>query len=535
MAEKRKYPDLHQHLEALEKEGLLLRIKRQINKDTELHPLVRWQFRGGLAEKERRAWLFENVVDCKGRHYSYPVAVGALAGSRYIYAVGMGCPVEEIDSKWAHALANPIEPVLVDSGPVHEEVIQGEALTRPGDGIERFPVPISTPGFDNGPYFTCAHWLTKDIETGIRNTGNYRGQIKSPTRIGFNVGQQQDGYFHWKKCLDKGIPLEGALIVGAPPSVSYAGVQKIPYGVDELTVAGGLVGEPIRLVKCKTVDLEVPAEAELVIEGIMPTDCIEPEGPFGESHGFIHPRRYNAFMDVTCITHRRDMVFVSFISQVTPSESSLIKKLGYEPLFMKFLREEGNIHSLKRVVLYEPLVNLRKLIILSMDKEKAPEAEVWRALHLASTFHSGVGKIVIAIDDDLDPENLDAVMWAMAYRMRPHKDIQIMSGMLKGHGPPFSRHDRVTGAPVADDSHLLINALLKEPFPPVSLPKKEFMENAKKIWEELGLPELRPESPWFGYSLGDWDEELEEEASLALKGEHYKTGEKLAGQRVPSK
>ena len=88
------------------------------------------------------------------------------------------------------------------------------------------------------------------------------------------------------------------------------------------------------------------------------------------------------------------------------------------------------------------------------------------------------------------------------------------------------------GEEKANDSGLLINAILKEPFPPVSLPKREFMENALKIWNELELPPLTPQAPWFGYSLGQWDEELEAEAELALKGEHYKTGEKLKGRRV---
>ena len=114
--------------------------------------------------------------------------------------------------------------------------------------------------------------------------------------------------------------------------------------------------------------------------------------------------------------------------------------------------------------------------------------------------------------------------------------MEILRYQEKGHGPPFvysaKGHDVVSYSEKAEDSALLINAMLKEPFPPVSLPKKEYMEKALKIWRELDLPEIRPQSPWFGYSLGQWDEELEEEAALALKGEHYKTGEKLKGRRV---
>src|SRR5438552_11585657 len=102
--------DFQRHLAALEEKGLLVRIDRPINKDTELHPLARWQFQGGLLESERRAFLFTNVVDSSGRRYDMPVAVGALAANAEIYAVGMGRPVEEIGAAWTDALARPIAP-----------------------------------------------------------------------------------------------------------------------------------------------------------------------------------------------------------------------------------------------------------------------------------------------------------------------------------------------------------------------------------------------------------------------------------------
>src|SRR6266480_6409610 len=103
----RGYADLHEHLEALRKAGLLITVERPINKDTEMHPLVRWQFRGGIEEKDRKAFLFTNVVDSKGRKYDIPVLVGGLAANREIYRIGIGCPFEEIDSRWVAAAARP--------------------------------------------------------------------------------------------------------------------------------------------------------------------------------------------------------------------------------------------------------------------------------------------------------------------------------------------------------------------------------------------------------------------------------------------
>ena len=533
--EGRKYRNLHQHIELLEQKGLLIRVDREMNKDTEIHPLVRWQYRGGLAEKDRKAFYFSNVVDSKGKKYDIPVVVGALAANPEVYCTGVGCEPDEVGQVWAEAIANRIPSELVSQVACQEVVVQGDELDGEGNGTDRFPIPISTPGFDNAPYSTCSHWFTRDIETGIRNVGNYRGQMKGRRRVGlFPCGLGQDVQMHWEKAKAKGQPLEAALVIGAPPVVSYAAVQKVPYGVDEISVAGGLVGQPIPVVKCKTVDIEVPADAEIVIEGKISTEFLEPEGPFGESHGYMHPRQINPFLEVTCITHKKYPIYVSWISQVTPSESSVVKKVGYIPLFFNHLRNVCSLKTVRRVVLHEPLTNLRKFIIIQM--EKPSEAEVWRALFAASSFHQGVGKIIVAVDMDIDPDNLDAVMWAMCYRMKPHKDVQIIRGFEKGHAPPFSgASDSCDVASLhdpADESAMLINAVLKEPYPPISLPKREYMENARKIWEELGLPALTPQAPWYGYSLGQWDEALEQEAERAVRGDYFENGELQAKLRV---
>jgi 4-hydroxy-3-polyprenylbenzoate decarboxylase len=525
----RGYADLREHVEALEREGLLVRVSREINKDTEMHPLVRWQYRGGLKEEDWRGFLFERVTDAKGRRYDIPVGVGIMAGSRYICAVGLGCKPEQMWDKWQKAFRNPITPILVSNGSVQEMIQRKDDLKRAG-GLDQFPVPISTPGFDGAPFITAGHWVTKDPETGIRNVGNYRGHLKAQDRVSIFPGPGQHVLAHWQKCQARKIPLEAAIVVGPPPVVSYAAVQKVPYGVDELAIAGGLAGEPIRLVKCQTVNLEVPAEAEIVIEGILSTEYVEPEGPFGESHGYMHPRTLSPFMEVTCITRKKKPILVSWTSQVTPSESSIIKRVGYEPLFLQFLQQDLGIKSVVRVAMHEPLTNLRKVIVVQMRKPS--EAETWRALMGAASFHPGVGKFLVAVDEDIDPWDMDTVMWAISYRAMPHRDVQILTGRERGHGPPFGRDDRPVETRQADESALLINAILREPFPPVSLPKRDYMEKAREIWEELGLPRLSPKPPWYGYSLGDWDTELEEEAKLAVKGEYLRNGEKLKTRRV---
>src|SRR5215210_6490543 len=153
--------DFQEHLADLEAQGLLVRVERPINKDTELHPLVRWQFVGGVPEDDRRAFLFTNVVDSKGHRYDIPVVVGALAASPRIYAAGMAKTVEDIGKTWVDAISKPIPPVAVTDARCQEVVIQGDALKKSGGGLATLPVPISTPGFDSAPYLTATLCVTR--------------------------------------------------------------------------------------------------------------------------------------------------------------------------------------------------------------------------------------------------------------------------------------------------------------------------------------------------------------------------------------
>src|SRR5207344_3616019 len=137
--------------------------------------------------------------------------------------------------------------------------------------------------------------------------------------------------------------------------------------------------------------------------------------------------------------------------------------------------------------------------------------------------HRAAGKYVIAINDDIDPTNADALLWAMSYRANASLDMHVMPHRDQGHGPRSKRNN-------GEDASVLIDATMKEDFPPISLPKREYMERAKIIWEELGLPRLKPESPWYGYSLGEWPEELERAAELAVRGDYFENG-KLNEQR----
>ena len=515
----RSYRDLHEHLEVLRERDLIRIIDRTIDKDSELHPLVRWQFVGGLDEEKRKAFLFTNITDGLGRKYKMSVVVGAIAANPQIYSIGMEAKVEDIQAKWDHAIANPIEPRLVNEAICHDVVIEGAALQGEGHGLDMLPIPVSTPGFDSAPTLTATNVVTRDPETGIQNMGTYRAALKAPDRLVVRMATRvggAGGYQHYLKYQKRKEPMPCAIVLGCPPFVAFLGPQKLPIGVDEFTVAGGLAGEPINVVRGRTVNLLVPAESELVIEGMIDTEWLEPEAPFGESHGHVALEEFNMPMQVTAITHRKNPIIPSYISQVSPSESSVIKRVAYEPLFLSHLSKTLGIRGVKKVALHEPLTGLLRVTIITMEKGAA-RTEVWRALHGAASFKGDCGKICIAVNEDISPDNADALLWAMAYRMNPIEDVQVLRHRGMGHGPK-REHDS------EEDSTLLLDATMKGDMPPLALPKQEYMERAKAIWDELGFEPLRPQPPWFGYSLGDWLPQWDEAAKRAALGRYLENG-----------
>jgi UbiD family decarboxylase len=517
--------DLQEHIALLTERGLVTRIDRVIDKDSELHPLARWQFQGGLREEDRRAFLFTNVVGAHGESYDIPVLVGGLAASPEIYATGLGVQADKIGEVWVKAVANPIAPVLVEKAPCHEVVETGKDLLAERGGVASLPVPISTPGFDSAPYLTATLCVTKDPENGIQNMGTYRAALKANDRLGVRMASRlggAGGYLHWQKYKKLGQPMPCAIVVGCAPAVLFTGPQKLPIDVDEMDVAGGLMGKAVRTVRCKTIDLVVPADSEIVIEGLIDTDLLEPEGPFGESHGYVALEDFNMSMQVTAITRKRKPVFLSIMSQVTPSESSVLKKVAYEPMFLEHLRRTLGVRGIKRVVMHEPLTNLRKVIFLQFERG-TPRTEVWRGMQGAASLQAQCGKLVIAVSDDISPDNADAIFWSLAYRSNFLEDALITSHRSSGHGPKSVRAET--------EGTLLIDATLKHDLPPLALPTEEFMVRAKKIWQELDLPRIVPQSPWHGYQLGDWDEEWTEFANAAVAGNWRQSGKSTYGRR----
>lgn len=467
-----------------------------------------------------------------GRSYDMPVLIGAMAGSGEIYALGMACDLEEIPRRWQEALAKPLPPNIVNRAPCQEVIIDGAELEREGGGLGRLPIPISTPGYDNAPYTTASHWITKDPNNGLHNVGNYRGMVKGENRIGVLASVLGMGMRHhidlWRAQGAHTLP--AAIVIGAPPHVAYTAVTRVPNDVCEYDVAGALSGRRLDVVHCKTQDLFVPAQAEIVIEGKIPTDTLEMEGAFGEYPGYMAKRDFSFFMDVTCITMRRKPIYLAIISQLPPSESSKIRQVGRSAAAKKTLLDLGFRNVLD--VYYPECGGTDAIVIVKLRKERPDDGR--RVLEALAEKY--IGKIAIAVDDDINIQDLDHVMAAVAWRAQPYRDTQVIDTPLSALDPSVAPPDQargLVGDVVPRSSGLLIDATMSWPYPPVSLPKKEYMDRALELWRDLQMPALTLKDPWHGVTLGQWTAEENAEAKLAVQGRHYKTGQKHKKSRRP--
>ncbi|HEY7321047.1 MAG TPA: UbiD family decarboxylase [Candidatus Binatia bacterium] len=529
------FRDLRDFISLLEETGNLHRITARIDKNSELMPLVRWQYQG-LPDSQRKAFLFENVTDPQGKNYDCRVAVGVLGASREIYKMALGLGQNsgpgDVAERWNQALSHPIAARVVNTGPVKEIILKGREVSRPTGGLLRFPVPISNPGFDGGPFLTAPYVVTKDPDTGIANVGTYRCMVKGPNKLGVSVSPAQHIGIHFHKCKERNVPLQAAIVLGCSPAIGLASVAKVGYDRDEYAVAGAIAAAPIPLVRCESVDLEAPATAEIVIEGEIPIDTMEPEGPFGEFTGYMGGQMMNGIFNVRCITHRRSPILQMFTEGV-PSESGVMRKMGYESTLYKLLKYDCNIPTVIDVTLHESSGS-RKYVVIRMRKTNP--AQPWQALQAAVALDPSHGKILVTVDEDIDPEDADSVNWAISFRMQPHRDVKItthkFAGLDPSAAPPGSPVTEARFPSPSGCSAIMIDATRKWPYPPVALPAKKYMDAAKEKWQELGLPPLNPKMPWYGYSLGSWSEEDEENAELAVKGEYDKVAQRLQKKAV---
>lgn len=404
------FRDLREFLELLKSEGELLVIDKEVDPHLEIGAV-------GYLTRMGPAVLFTNV---KGSDKS--VAMNVL-GTRKRVGMAIGAGEDNLNKAIARGIKNPIKPVLVSDGPCKENVLKGDDVD-----LNIFPIPQWNDK-DGGRFSDFGNVITKDAETGIQNAGMYRMHVKGKNKTSIYVADRQHIGRHYKKAKELGQnELEMAVVIGMDPVTNLVGPLPAEYGVHELDLAGGLRGEPVNVVRCETVDLVVPATAEIVLEGRIPLGVHETEGPFGEFSGYYSGTYEHPIFEISTITYRNNAIFQGTYLGKPPTEGHIVGEIPMETL--TYLEAKKKLPELRGVHIVEGTGWV--IFVASIKKEY--EGQVQRVANVIwSTQVGDYGKVLIVVDDDINPYNMNDVTWAIATRYQPEFDTYI-TPRVAGYG-----------------------------------------------------------------------------------------------------
>jgi 2,5-furandicarboxylate decarboxylase 1 len=310
---------------------------------------------------------------------------------------------------WLKAMEAPIPSRIVGSGPVQEFVQTDSEVDVTGLPISRHFER------DAGRYIGSGILICKDPDTGVRNLSYQRMQMKSPNRFGVSLHSRGHIWEHLQRSEARGKNLEVAVVLGAHPVVHLAAAAKVAMEVDELSLAGGLLGRPVDLVKCRSIDLEVPADAEIVLEGEILAGTHEEEGPYGEYTGYSTFRSTKNVFVVKAITRRKSPIFLDVIPGYS-SEHLLLGRVTKEAFVTARLKEV--VPAVKAINYPKSGTHFHAYVSL----KKTAEGQARLALMTLMGLDHYI-KLAVAVDEDIDVFNEDEVLWAMATRFQADTDL----------------------------------------------------------------------------------------------------------------
>jgi len=392
------FTSLRSWLTELGNKGLLKQINKRVDLKYELAAL-------GKKADGKYALQFNNAGNS-----SMPV-VTAIASTREHFALAMEVPVNSVAEQFSLAQASPVQCVLVnaDSSPVKEKIAHQVDLGN-------LPIPVHHEK-DSGPFITAGILVAKDPKTGIRNVSIHRLQVLEPNRLGILMLPRHLFQF-FRMAEAEGKPLDLAIAIGVDPLVLLASQALTPPGYDEFSIAGALYGKPLELVKCETVDIEIPAQAEIVLEGRLLPGVREMEGPFGEYPKYYGPASPKPVIELSAMTSRRDPVYHTIVPATM--EHLLLGAIPREGGLLQLVK---NAVPTVRGVHMTPGGTCRYHAVISIDKQNEGEAK--NAIFAALGSSQEV-KHVVVVDKDVDIYDPVDVEWAIATRCQAHRDVFIV-------------------------------------------------------------------------------------------------------------
>jgi 4-hydroxy-3-polyprenylbenzoate decarboxylase len=484
------YDSLRAYIQRLDRAGELRKIRREVDPNLELAAIAdrTMKLPGGGP-----ALLFENVKGSK-----FPLAIN-LMGSRKRMSWALGADdLEEIAAEIGSLVKLPSEmpqglmgklqllPKLGQLGSIAPKLVNGAApcqdVVKKGDDASLDDLPILTcwPD-DGGPFITLPLVFTKDEGTGKRNVGMYRIQKYGPRETGMHWQRHKVGSRHFANFEAKGRDIPVAIVLGGDPAMTYAATAPLPDDIDEMVFAGFLRKKPVELVKCKTIDMEVPADADFVIEGYVPAGERRREGPFGDHTGYYSLADDYPVFKVTAITHRRDAVFPATIVGPPPMEDKYLG-LATERLFLPLVRL-----MVPEVIDYHlPSEGVFHNLALVRIKKRYP-GHAFKVMHaLWGLGQMMFTKCIVVFDEDVDVQNPADVVWRAFANIDPERDITFVKGPIDvlDHASPLPAFGSKMGV---DATRKWADEGFNREWPEVLTPTPEITAGVDKIWKSLGI------------------------------------------------
>ena len=390
--------DLRTFVQRLEESGELVRVSDELSTQHEIAAAIKY-----VAQHEGKAVLFERAKD-----YDVPI-VANLLGSRERVAMAFDVKEHDLDETYLARAQNRIKPVVVASAPVQEVVIDSEI-----DICRTLPV-LTHHEKDAGPYMTSAITIAKDPETGVRGMGLHRIQVKDKDTIGIFLATPPLSHF-LTKAEQQGKPLQIAVASGVAPLTFCAAIFFAPQGVDKFEIAGGFAQAPIELVRCRSVDIEAPADAEFILEGYIIPQQREREGPFGESTGYYFTYD-NPVAKIKAISHRANPIY-----------HALLPFSGEERVLTSFMLGSYTLRQVQKALPQVRRMHIQlvgEIVIAQIDKKSDDDGAKVIDYLLSNPF----AKIVVVTDGDVNISDLDEVAWAVGTRVHFDRDVTIRSDL----------------------------------------------------------------------------------------------------------
>lgn len=478
------FADLREWLSVLERVGELQRVGSEVDWNLEAGAVVR-----RICETDGPAVLFEKIKDYPEgfRLLGAPMAQSRL--HRYArLAIALDLPpesgVQEITESYLKRRKNLIAPVIVSSAPCQENVLTGDEAD-----LLKFPVPLIHGG-DGGRYIGTWHTvITKDPENAWVNYGMYRLMVLGKNRMAGLIGPIQDFQRHLSAYKMLGRPMEFAVAIGTEPVTTLMSCVSVQGKKSEAEVIGGLRGKPLELTRCKTVNLEAPATAEIVLEGFINPDETEGEGPFGEYTGYVGGRQPRPVFHVTAVTHRSDPILTMTSIGVPVDEDHVVMPIANAAEVLEEVRDRKGYPVNFIYVLPESTMHFWVV------STKVPDKTYPRRLAMAiwSTKSGRYANYLLLVNDDVDITDLRSVIWAMATRVHPVRDVwQVPHAYTSILVPFLSPEERKSG----DGAYMLLDGtwpanLSLDEVPKVSSFHHLWPEEIKKKvlarWTEYGF------------------------------------------------